>query len=107
MIAFEIIAIVALVLAVVTAGYAAGLSAKVKMLERENDKLNDYVAKLAKESAEFRGWCQDMQEKFEKLPVAQMEEEVKRMNAWNDGVQSILNFGPEVPVLNKEGVKRA
>lgn len=105
MIVFEIIAIVALVLAVVTAGYAAGLSAKVKMLVRENDKLNDYVAKLARESAEFRGWCQDMQKKVEELPVEEMNEEVKRMNAWNFGVQEIMNFGPDVPRLKKEGLK--
>ncbi len=112
MIAFEIIAIVALVLAVGTAGYAAGISAKVKILEHENDKLNDYVAKLARESAEFRGWCQDMQKKVEnmqkkveELPVEEMNEEVKRMNAWNFGVQEIMNFGPDVPRLKKEGLK--
>lgn len=63
------------------------------------------TAERMKAEAELRSKLDALQEKLDKLPVAQFEDEVGRMKAWNDGVDSILSYGPDVPRLNKEGLK--
>lgn len=39
------------------------------------------------------------------LPIEEMDEEAKRLKNFNDGVNNILNYGTNVPKLNKEGLK--
>lgn len=39
------------------------------------------------------------------LPITAMEEEAERMKAFNDGISEIMSFNPDVPKLNKDGLR--
>lgn len=62
-------------------------------------------ASREKQMIDLKTKLEKLEEKFAELPVAQFEEETNRMKAWNDGVDNILNYGTNVPKLNKEGLK--
>lgn len=39
------------------------------------------------------------------LPIEQMDEETQRLKTFNDGIDNIMNYGFEIPKLNREGLK--
>lgn len=39
------------------------------------------------------------------LPIEQMDEEAQRLKTFNDGIDNIMNYGFEIPKLNREGLK--
>lgn len=86
----------------VTTKALASLASKTAWLNEELKK--ETTARLIA-GTEMEAKIDGLQEKLDKLPVAQFEDEVGRMKAWNDGVDSILSYGPDVPRLNKEGLK--
>jgi septal ring factor EnvC (AmiA/AmiB activator) len=43
---------------------------------------------------------------LEKIPVEEVNAEVQRLERFNDGIASIMGYGPDVPRLNKEAVKK-
>lgn len=73
-------------------------SALVKLAE-VSDKHQEQLASMALKVAEI-------EKKLDDLPLEEMEEEYRSLAAFNEGVQNIMGFGPNVPKLNKEGVKR-
>ena len=81
------------------------MEARKAECERKHDGVLTMLSDMATKVGQLDGRCCELEEKYADLPVAQMEEEIKRMNAWNDGVDSILSYGPEVPRLNKEAIK--
>lgn len=121
----ETVFTIAICAALVLFGFLAGL-AVINRKQRETEKvidgvftmLSDLLTKIsateerADALSELPGECErlseccaELKKRLDELPVAQFEDEVGRMKAWNDGVDSILGYGPEVPKLNKEGLK--
>lgn len=68
-----------------------GLGEKLAAVQGENILLRDKLADLEKQIAE--------------LPITAMEEETERMKAFNDGISEIMSFNPDVPKLNKDGLR--
>ena len=68
-----------------------GLNEKLAAVQGENILLRDKLADLEKQIAE--------------LPITAMEEEAERMKAFNDGISEIMSFNPDVPKLNKDGLR--
>ena len=97
-------------------GYVAGMARRLRELETLCDRrdgtirnalasLADKTAKLADRQEEQNNALAEVKQKLDELPAEELREEYKRMNAWNDGVDSIVNFSPEVPKLNMGGIK--
>lgn len=104
-------------------GWAFGLRRRVQVLEELCDRrdatvrnalanLAERVAKTAEYTDTFASQVQELgktvsavKDTVDDLPAEELKDEFKRMAAWNDGVQNILNFGPNVPKLNKGGVE--
>ena len=86
----------------VTTKALASLASKTAWL---NEELKKETAARLKASAEMEAKFDAMQEKLDKLPVEQFEDEVSKMKDWNDGWSEIVSFGKNVPKLNKEGLK--
>lgn len=68
-----------------------GMNEKLAAVQGENILLRDKLADLEKQIAE--------------LPITAMEEEAERMKAFNDGISEIMSFNPDVPKLNKDGLR--
>lgn len=68
-----------------------GLNEKLTAVQEENILLRDKLADLERQIAE--------------LPITAMEEEAERMKAFNDGISEIMSFNPDVPKLNKDGLR--
>lgn len=68
-----------------------GLDEKLTAVQEENILLCDKLADLERQIAE--------------LPITAMEEEAERMKAFNDGISEIMSFNPDVPKLNKDGLR--
>ncbi len=39
------------------------------------------------------------------LPIEAMDEEAKRLKSFNDSIDNIMNYGFDIPKLNREGLK--
>ena len=94
-----------------------GLRRRVSELEELCDRRDEalrkaagHLAMNAEKQAEtmekLNERLQAAEEKLEQLPVEDFTEEVRRMQDFNDGAQSIAMFGGSVPKLNKDAVKR-
>lgn len=68
-----------------------GLNEKLDAVQGENILLRDKLA--------------DLEKQFAELPITAMEEEAERMKAFNDGISEIMSFNPDVPKLNKDGLR--
>lgn len=103
------IAIIALVMSVGLTGYCTGLLRRVKALEDRVETLHQDDIKTKEVQFDAISRLTDSCAKLEKtvgeIPIAKMEDEVSRMTAWNDGIESIMNFSPEIPKLNAGGIK--
>jgi chromosome segregation ATPase len=72
------------------------------------ERMNDLVQKLAAVQGEtilLRDKLADLEKQFAELPITAMEEEAERMKAFNDGISEIMSFNPDVPKLNKDGLR--
>lgn len=76
----------------------ANLAAK---LAEMNERVNECCA----ENQKLRERLKTLDKQFSELPLEELDEEVKRMASWNDGWSEIVNFGKDIPKLNKEGLK--
>ena len=72
--------------------------------ERMND-LNEKLAAVQGENILLRDKLADLEKQFAELPITAMEEEAERMKAFNDGISEIMSFNPDVPKLNKDGLR--
>lgn len=104
-------------------GFVFGLSRRLRWLEELSDRrdatvrnalanLAERVAKVAEYTDTFASQVQELgkavsavKDTVDELPAEELKDEYKRMAAWNDGVDSIVNFSPEVPKLNMGGIK--
>lgn len=98
-----------LVLSVLLNAYfALKLEHEAKIDRRKNDKAvesqNKHISELALSLAKVDERMKAMEETLKDLPVEEITEENRRLKAFNDGVASIMSFGPDVPKLNKEGL---
>jgi chromosome segregation ATPase len=82
------------------------LRTAAKALAGTQGDLAGDIAELKKETAELTAKMDSAEKKLDDLPLEEMEEEYRSLAAFNEGVQNIMGFGPNVPKLNKEGVKR-
>jgi uncharacterized phage infection (PIP) family protein YhgE len=82
------------------------LRTAAKALAGTQGDLAGDIAQLKKETAELTAKMDSAEKKLDDLPLEEMEEEYRSLAAFNEGVQNIMGFGPNVPKLNKEGVKR-
>ena len=110
---FEILVCVLFPCVVGLIGWTAGLDRRMKQQEELSDRRSDTfhtaLANLAKTVCELDERISALDEKLQKLdgkieelPTEQMEDEYRRLEAFNTGVQNILSFGPDVPKLNKD-----
>ena len=72
--------------------------------ERMND-LNEKIAAVQEENILLRDKLADLEKQIAELPITAMEEEAERMKAFNDGISEIMSFNPDVPKLNKDGLR--
>ena len=72
--------------------------------ERMND-LNEKLAAVQEENILLRDKLADLEKQIAELPITAMEEEAERMKAFNDGISEIMSFNPDVPKLNKDGLR--
>jgi hypothetical protein len=68
----------------------------------ENKKLREQLDAAEKKLEER---LSEAEKRLEELPLAAMEEEAERMRAFNDGIGEIMSFNPDVPKLNKDGLR--
>ena len=47
-----------------------------------------------------------VEEDLEKIPVEEVKAETERLERFNDGIASIMSYGPDVPRLNKDAVQK-
>ena len=85
---------------------------QLKELEDKLDRVDYEVAHMALEVAGLRQYINDqtdrlneLEKQLDRVPIEEMDEEIKRMAAWNDGWSGIVNYGKDIPKLNKEVLK--
>lgn len=107
---FDIIFIVSLSVIVL---FLAGTDKfQFKELDEIKNRLENVYGELSRISLEVAGQRQfikdltdrveELEKQLDRVPIEEMDEEIKRMNAWNNGVDNILGYGVNVPKLNKE-----
>lgn len=67
--------------------------------------LNEKLAAVQEENILLRDKLADLERQITELPITAMEEEAERMKAFNDGISEIMSFNPDVPKLNKDGLR--
>jgi hypothetical protein len=111
---FQMIINILLVLSVLlNAFFALKLEQEMKADRRIADKRQENVNKMLGEvslyNARFEKYVNDqfaaIEKKFEDLPIEQMDEETKRLKNFNDGIDNIMNYGFDIPKINREGLK--
>lgn len=75
-----------------------------RRVDRAVTSQNQQISNLALNLARIDERLKAVEETLKDLPVEEITEENKRLKAFNDGVASIMAFGPDVPKLNKEGL---
>ena len=80
---------------------------------RRDDANRTALASLAQAIAEQRERMNELERRIGcvendlgKIPVEEVNAERERLERFNDGISNILSYGPEVPKLNKEAVRR-
>lgn len=83
-------------------------------------RLTDTTAKMANDIADTQGEVDrtslrintmandiaELKAEFDELPAEAISNVVEAQKCWNDGLQSIINYGQDIAKLNKEGIKR-
>ncbi len=72
-----------------------------KAVESQNHQISNLALSLARYDERMKA----VEDTLKDLPIDEITEESKRLKDFNDGVASIMAFGPDVPRLNKEGLK--
>ena len=114
---FEILVCVLFPCVVGLLGWAAGLDRRLKQQEKLSDRRSDTfhtaLANLAKTVCDLDEKINGVDERltklggeFKELPKEEMEAEYQRLVSFNTGIQNIIGFGPDVPKLNKEALRR-
>jgi uncharacterized protein YoxC len=77
------------------------------------DAANSLIAKLAENAAALSNRTNELErrlhcveEDLEKIPVEEVKAETERLERFNDGIASIMSYGPDVPRLNKDAVTK-
>lgn len=94
-----------------------GLRMRVRELEEVSDRRDEVLRKAATDLAmtvsrqaeimeKMDERLKKAEEKLEQLPVEDFTEELRRMQDFNDGAQSIAMFGGDIPKLNKDAVRK-
>ena len=102
--------ILAVALAVADFGFIIAL---VFLLGRERkdrgfaeDQNRDYLARISRVQVELERRLHCVEEDLEKIPVEEVKAEAERLERFNDGIASIMGYGPDVPRLNKDAVTK-
>lgn len=78
---------------------------ELKAAQERMNGLNEKLAAVQEENILLRDKLADMEKQIAELPITAMEEEAERMKAFNDGISEIMSFNPDVPKLNKDGLR--
>lgn len=81
------------------------LSLAANTAEERMNGLNEKLAAVQEENILLRDKLADLERQIAELPITAMEEEAERMKAFNDGISEIMSFNPDVPKLNKDGLR--
>jgi chromosome segregation ATPase len=81
------------------------LSLAANTAEERMNGLNEKLAAVKEENILLRDKLADLERQIAELPITAMEEEAERMKAFNDGISEIMSFNPDVPKLNKDGLR--
>lgn len=81
------------------------LSLAANTAEERMNGLNEKLAAVQEENILLRDKLADLERQITELPITAMEEEAERMKAFNDGISEIMSFNPDVPKLNKDGLR--
>lgn len=80
---------------------------------RRDDANRTALASLAQAIAEQRERMNELERRLgcvendlEKIPVEEVKAEAERLERFNDGIASIMSYGPDVPRLNKDAVQK-
>lgn len=113
----EIICVIAILLSLAAMGAFNKMRDKDMWAEKELNDRRDAanskaLAHMAVNFAQMNDRINKLAERIEKLeasmkelPMEELDEEIKRMAAWNDGFSEIIGYGRDIPKLNKEGLK--
>lgn len=66
----------------------------------------DYLARISRVQVELERRLHCVEEDLEKIPVEEAKAETERLERFNDGIASIMSYGPDVPRLNKDAVTK-
>lgn len=111
---FQMIINILLVLSVLLNAFFAlkleqELKANKRLADKRQENVNDMLGEVSLNSARFEKYVNDqfaaIEKKFEDLPIEQMDEETKRLKNFNDGIDNIMNYGFDIPKINREGLK--
>lgn len=81
------------------------LSLAANTAEERMNGLNEKLTAVQEENILLRDKLADLERQIAELPITAMEEEAERMKAFNDGISEIMSFNPDVPKLNKDGLR--
>lgn len=81
------------------------LSLAANTAQERMNGLNEKLAAVQEENILLRDKLADLERQIAELPITAMEEEAERMKAFNDGISEIMSFNPDVPKLNKDGLR--
>lgn len=81
------------------------LSLSANTAEERMNGLNEKLTAVQEENILLRDKLADLERQIAELPITAMEEEAERMKAFNDGISEIMSFNPDVPKLNKDGLR--
>ena len=78
---------------------------ELKAAQEHMNGLNEKLTAVQEENILLRDKLADLERQIAELPITAMEEEAERMKAFNDGISEIMSFNPDVPKLNKDGLR--
>ena len=88
----------------ITLLFRIGEEKKTRDLEAEQAR--DLVARISRVQVELERRLHCVEEDLEKIPVEEVNAEMQRLELFNDGIANIMGYGPDVPKLNREAVKK-
>lgn len=79
------------------------------LVNRRQENVNQMLGEVALNHERLKKLMDEelsaLDKRIADLPIEEMNEEVKRAKNFNDGIDNIMNYGFDIPKINREGLK--
>lgn len=105
-IAYILIAITSALVAATAYNLSKEIKARSDADEKMNDVMAGWMSGTTSRLVELERRIGCVENDLEKIPVEEVKAEAERLERFNDGIASIMSYGPDVPRLNKDAVTK-